>query len=74
MTTESLTECQRRVFDRLVKGDSNLEIANALEIGEKTVKAHITAILKAFNCTTRCKLIVRHYTEQASEQSAEQPA
>jgi DNA-binding NarL/FixJ family response regulator len=65
MNTDSLTASQRRVFDQLILGKTNLEIAKAVFLAEKSVKGHVTAILKAFNCDSRSRLIARHYRGQA---------
>ena len=56
-----LTKRQRQVFDQLIEGKSNEEIAVALDCAVKTVKTHITPILQIFGCDSRCKLIVKHY-------------
>lgn len=61
MNTSVLTPAQIRVFDRLVQGDSNLEIARATGIAEKTVKTHVTAIFRKFGCESRARVIARHY-------------
>jgi DNA-binding NarL/FixJ family response regulator len=65
VNTDSLTDTQRRVFDHLVLGKSNKEIASAVSLAEASVKGHITAIMTKFNCKSRCKVIARHYLEQA---------
>lgn len=64
MNTDSLTDTQRRVFALLVLGKSNLEIATAVNLAEKSVKTHVTAILKTFGCESRAKVIARHYLEK----------
>lgn len=49
------------MFDQLIEGKSNEEIARALNLEVKTIKSHITPILKRFDCDTRSRLIARHY-------------
>jgi DNA-binding NarL/FixJ family response regulator len=49
----TLTERQIEVLKRLVQGQPNKIIAFELELSEKTVKAHITAIFKALNVVNR---------------------
>lgn len=66
MNTDALTARQRRVFDQLVLGKTNLEIAQAVCLTEKTVKGYVTKILKTFGCDSRSRLIARHYREQPS--------
>lgn len=65
--TEALTHKQRLVFDQLVLGKNNKEIATAVDATEKTVKQHITAILKKFGCDSRCRLVARHYRGELQE-------
>jgi two-component system, NarL family, nitrate/nitrite response regulator NarL len=49
----ALTERQIDVLKRLSAGQPNKIIARELELSEKTVKAHITAIFKALNVVNR---------------------
>ena len=49
----ALTERQIEVLRRLSAGQPNKTIAYELELSEKTVKAHITAIFKALNVVNR---------------------
>ncbi len=48
-----LTPRQLEVLARLIHGESNKQIGLALGLAEPTVKAHITAILKALGVTNR---------------------
>lgn len=57
----TLSPGQRRVFWYLILGRSNQEIAVQLGIAEKTVKAHVTVILREAKLKSRCELIVAHY-------------
>lgn len=61
MSAETLTTVQRQVFEQLIEGKSNKEIANALCRSAGTVRVHVCDLLEKFNCDTRAKLIVRHY-------------
>jgi DNA-binding NarL/FixJ family response regulator len=49
----ALTERQISVLQRLGEGQSNKMIALDLDLSEKTVKAHVTAIFKALNVVSR---------------------
>jgi DNA-binding NarL/FixJ family response regulator len=49
----ALTDRQVDVLKRLSEGQPNKVIAHELELSEKTVKAHITAIFKALNVVNR---------------------
>ena len=51
--SSALTERQIDVLKRLSAGQPNKIIARELELSEKTVKAHITAIFKALNVVNR---------------------
>jgi DNA-binding NarL/FixJ family response regulator len=42
---DALTRREREVLAELAKGRSNREIARALQVSEKTVKAHVSAVL-----------------------------
>jgi len=52
-TAPSLTSAQARVLALLARGQSNKEIGNALDISDNTVRAHVSAILRALNVTNR---------------------
>jgi DNA-binding NarL/FixJ family response regulator len=52
-TTGSLSERETEVLRLLAQGYSNKELAQALGISEKTVKAHITSILAKLNASSR---------------------
>lgn len=63
MNAVVLTESQQLVFDQLILGKSNRQIGAATGTSEKTVKQHITHILKKFGCETSREVIARHYLE-----------
>jgi DNA-binding NarL/FixJ family response regulator len=46
------------VLKLIVQGLSNKEIATALDLSEKTVKAHVTAIFRALNVVNRTQAAV----------------
>jgi DNA-binding NarL/FixJ family response regulator len=50
---EALTERERQVLTRLVRGESNREIGSALHLSVGTVKDHVSAILRKLGVTTR---------------------
>lgn len=54
---DELTEREREILEKVAGGDSNKEIAAALQLSEKTVKHHMTNILQ--------KLQVRNRVEAA---------
>ncbi|MDB4945171.1 MAG: Transcriptional regulator, LuxR family [Labilithrix sp.] len=54
-----LTPAQTRVFELLAGGSSNAAIAASLGIAERTVEAHVTAILMKAQVPNRATLIVR---------------
>lgn len=55
---QALTRRQLLVLERMAKGESNKQIAYALEIAETTVKAHVSAILRKLNATNRVQAIL----------------
>lgn len=57
----ALTKREVEIYNLVVEGMNNLEIANKLFICEKTVKFHLTHIFSKLNCSSRAKLIAQHY-------------
>lgn len=53
-----LTQRQQEVFDALLGGLSNKQIARKLDISEYTVKEHVTAILSIFGVRNRLELLL----------------
>ena len=53
-----LTPKQHRVLECLKEGLSNREIADKLFVTEATVKAHVSAIFKKFNVTSRTQVVL----------------
>lgn len=49
----ALSERELAILDLLVLGKTNKEIATALEIGEKTVKTHMSSIMPKLNVQSR---------------------
>ena len=55
--TARLTARQREVLDFLREGASNKQIARNLALSEKTVKIHVTAILRQFGAANRTQAV-----------------
>lgn len=55
----SLSEREQQVMDALKRGESNKEIARELNITERTVKAHVSAILEKAGARDRIDLILK---------------
>jgi DNA-binding NarL/FixJ family response regulator len=55
---DHLSEREREVAHMVVRGDSNKKIGSALDISERTVKAHLTSIFKKLHVTDRLHLAV----------------
>jgi DNA-binding NarL/FixJ family response regulator len=51
-----LTPRQREIVSLISRGASNKEIAHALHVSEKTVKAHLTGIFRKLKLTDRLQL------------------
>jgi len=63
---DALTSREREVLAELTKGRSNREIARALGVSEKTVKAHVSSVLAKLGVQDRTQaalLAVRHERE-----------
>ncbi|MEH6404955.1 MAG: response regulator transcription factor [Sneathiella sp.] len=56
--THSLTRRQKNVLDLMAKGQSNREIAEALELAESTIKVHITAIFRTLGVNNRTQAVL----------------
>lgn len=52
---DRVTARQRDVLALLSFGYSNKEIAFALEVGESTIKSHVSSLLEALGCSNRTK-------------------
>jgi DNA-binding NarL/FixJ family response regulator len=54
----SLSRTQERVFRCMIDGMSNRDIAVRLEIGEETVKSHVSSILRHFDVQNRTQAVL----------------
>ncbi|WP_110207815.1 helix-turn-helix transcriptional regulator [Nocardioides daejeonensis] len=57
---EKLTQREREVFDLLVGGATNAQIADRLTVSETTVKSHVKHILRKLNAANRAQVIARY--------------
>jgi DNA-binding NarL/FixJ family response regulator len=68
---DTLTAREREVLSRIAEGRSNREIARLLRLSEKTVKAHVSAVLAKLGVQDRTQAAVyavRHGGDEASAQ------
>ncbi len=55
-----LTKRENQVFDQVMKGNSNKEIADELSISIHTVKTHVARILQKKKAKNRIQLITKN--------------
>lgn len=58
MEGSELTPREKDVLGLLVRGESNREIAQHLYLGDKTVKQHMTKILRKLGVRSRSQAII----------------
>ncbi|GAA0242148.1 response regulator transcription factor [Cryptosporangium japonicum] len=58
---DRLTAREAEVFQLVVRGLSNLEIATFLTVGESTVKTHVRRIMAKLGLSSRARLVVAAY-------------
>ena len=63
MSMDNLSSSEQRVFELVIKGLSNREIANKLFVTEKTIKYHLTNIYKELSLKSRSQLIAKHLND-----------
>ena len=58
MTSNILTKREKDVFDLLIKNKSTKEIADILNISEKTVRNHISNAMQKLGCKGRAGAVI----------------
>ncbi len=62
-----ITEREKHTLEHLLTGKANKEIANLMDISERTVKAHVSNLFKKFNVTDRLALVLHIQNWQEEE-------
>ena len=58
-----LTRKQAEALSHLVWGKTNLKIAEAMGIKNRTVESHVSELLSKFGVSSRLALVVAHHNE-----------
>lgn len=58
MNSNILTKREKDVFDLLIKNRSTKDIAQSLNISEKTVRNHISNTMQKLGCKTRSGAVI----------------
>jgi DNA-binding NarL/FixJ family response regulator len=66
-----LTRQERQALNGLLKGQSNKEIAAEMNLSERTVKYHVSQILRKMNLRSRVD-VVRHFHKRGNLTTPEQ--
>jgi DNA-binding NarL/FixJ family response regulator len=56
-----ITKREQDVFELLIKGKTNKQIAVQLNISDFTVRDHVSSLLRKANVASRMELIARHH-------------
>jgi DNA-binding NarL/FixJ family response regulator len=68
-----LTEQERRVLAHLAEGESNREIAQAMDLAEKTVRNYVSNVLAKLSLASRAQAAAYAIRNRLTELSHEQP-
>jgi DNA-binding NarL/FixJ family response regulator len=63
----NLTEREREVLDALLENLANKEIADRLNISERTVKFHVSSVLEKFSVRRRTDLILLCFQDRSTD-------
>lgn len=58
MTSNILTKREKKVFELLVMNKSTKEIADELDISEKTVRNHVSNAMQKLGCKGRASAVI----------------
>lgn len=58
-----LTATEQKIFDGIMRGLTNRQIGDEMELAEKTIKDHCTRIYKKFGVSTRVALLIKMHND-----------
>ena len=67
LTVKGVSKAEIAVIDLVAKGKSNAQVAEILELKEKTIKFHMNAIFRKLRIKSRTQLVIMVLSDEEEE-------